>query len=173
MSKAAKQANSVQIPKLVCTIGSSPFIVNPLAGSETFLMQEANKGLVAEKIFTSMAENGKRADFLLCICDNRSDEDMFKIIGNTISRNMLSVNIDVLGFKGERLAVTVKVEFCMYEIKGPMWYLGLLGQLRTVVPNVETLHVLKISCHEAEAEYVAAAGYCANILDVSLCGYDL
>ncbi|XP_023736189.1 probable alpha,alpha-trehalose-phosphate synthase [UDP-forming] 7 [Lactuca sativa] len=54
--------------------------------------QEASKGLVAEKIFTSMAENGKQADFVLCVGDDRSDEDMFEIIGNAISRNIISVN---------------------------------------------------------------------------------
>ncbi|KAI3818838.1 hypothetical protein L1987_12659 [Smallanthus sonchifolius] len=57
--------------------------------------QEASKGLVAEKIFTSMTEKGKQADFVLCIGDDRSDEDMFEIIGNAISRNMLSVNTNV------------------------------------------------------------------------------
>ncbi|KAI3515647.1 hypothetical protein L1887_14548 [Cichorium endivia] len=57
--------------------------------------QEASKGMVAEKIFTSMAENGKQADFVLCIGDDRSDEDMFEIIGNAISKNMLSVNTTV------------------------------------------------------------------------------
>lgn len=57
--------------------------------------QEASKGLVAEKIFTSMAEMGKQADFVLCIGDDRSDEDMFEIIGNAISRNMLSVNTNM------------------------------------------------------------------------------
>ncbi|XP_076925984.1 putative alpha,alpha-trehalose-phosphate synthase [UDP-forming] 7 [Bidens hawaiensis] len=57
--------------------------------------QEASKGLVAEKIFKSMAESGKQADFVLCIGDDRSDEDMFEIIGNAISRNLLSVNTNV------------------------------------------------------------------------------
>lgn len=42
-----------------------------------------------------MAEKGKQADFVLCIGDDRSDEDMFEIIGNAISRNMLSVNTNV------------------------------------------------------------------------------
>nr|GEV06089.1 probable alpha,alpha-trehalose-phosphate synthase [UDP-forming] 7 [Tanacetum cinerariifolium] len=60
--------------------------------------QEASKGLVAEKIFTSMAENGKQADFVLCIGDDRSDEDMFKIIGNAILGNMLLVNTNVFAF---------------------------------------------------------------------------
>nr|GEZ89777.1 probable alpha,alpha-trehalose-phosphate synthase [UDP-forming] 7 [Tanacetum cinerariifolium] len=57
--------------------------------------QEASKGLVAEKIFTSMAVNRKQADFVLCIDDDRSDEDMFEIIGNAILGNMLSVNTNV------------------------------------------------------------------------------
>ncbi|KAK4770166.1 hypothetical protein SAY87_030698 [Trapa incisa] len=52
--------------------------------------QGATKGFVAEKIFTSMAESGKQAEFILCIGDDRSDEDMFEIIGNAVSRNILS-----------------------------------------------------------------------------------
>lgn len=56
----------------------------------SLLFQVATKGLVAEKIFTSMAENGKRANFVLGIGDNRSDEDMFEIIGSAVSRNILS-----------------------------------------------------------------------------------
>uniref|UniRef100_A0A5B6ZBG0 alpha,alpha-trehalose-phosphate synthase (UDP-forming) n=1 Tax=Davidia involucrata TaxID=16924 RepID=A0A5B6ZBG0_DAVIN len=57
--------------------------------------QEVSKGLVAEKIFTSMAENGKQADFVLCIGDDRSDEDMFEIIRDAVSRNILSANTSV------------------------------------------------------------------------------
>ncbi|CAK9133324.1 unnamed protein product [Ilex paraguariensis] len=57
--------------------------------------QGASKGLVAEKIFTSMFENGRQADFVLCIGNDRPDEDMFEIIGNALSRNMLSAYISV------------------------------------------------------------------------------
>lgn len=39
-----------------------------------------------------MTENGKQADFLLCIGDDRSDEDMFEIIGSAMSTNILSAN---------------------------------------------------------------------------------
>ncbi|XP_057506889.1 probable alpha,alpha-trehalose-phosphate synthase [UDP-forming] 7 [Actinidia eriantha] len=52
--------------------------------------QGVSKGQVAEKIFSSMAENGKRVDFVLCIGDDRSDENMFEIIGNAVSSNILS-----------------------------------------------------------------------------------
>ncbi|KAL3821398.1 hypothetical protein ACJIZ3_007303 [Penstemon smallii] len=53
------------------------------------------KGIVAEKIFTSMKEKGKQADFVLCIGDDRSDEDMFEIIGNSVSRHILSYQTEV------------------------------------------------------------------------------
>lgn len=42
-----------------------------------------------------MAESGNQADFVLCIGDDRSDEDMFEVIGNAISRNILSANTSV------------------------------------------------------------------------------
>ena len=42
-----------------------------------------------------MAEKGKQADFVLCIGDDRSDEDMFEIIGSAISANILSSNTSV------------------------------------------------------------------------------
>ncbi|GAA0140641.1 hypothetical protein LIER_01950 [Lithospermum erythrorhizon] len=52
--------------------------------------QGVTKGSVAEKIFSSICEKGNPADFVLCIGDDRSDEDMFEIIGSAMSRNLLS-----------------------------------------------------------------------------------
>ncbi|MED6147385.1 putative alpha,alpha-trehalose-phosphate synthase [UDP-forming] 8 [Stylosanthes scabra] len=40
--------------------------------------QGITKGLVAEEVLSSMSENGKSPDFVLCIGDDRSDEDMFE-----------------------------------------------------------------------------------------------
>ncbi|KAM3222225.1 putative alpha,alpha-trehalose-phosphate synthase [Capsicum annuum] len=57
--------------------------------------QGVTKGLVAEKVFTSLVEKGKRADFVLCIGDDRSDEDMFEIIGDALSRNIISYDTKV------------------------------------------------------------------------------
>lgn len=57
--------------------------------------QGVSKGLVAEKIFTTMAEVGKQADFVLCIGDDRSDEDMFEIIGSAMDHCVLSSNAAV------------------------------------------------------------------------------
>lgn len=42
-----------------------------------------------------MAERGKQADFVLCIGDDRSDEDMFETIGNAMTTGVLSSNTSV------------------------------------------------------------------------------
>ncbi|KNA05711.1 hypothetical protein SOVF_187820 [Spinacia oleracea] len=57
--------------------------------------QGVTKGLVAEKIFTKMAESGKHADFVCCVGDDRSDEDMFEIIGSAMNSGILSSNTSV------------------------------------------------------------------------------
>ncbi|KAF5472937.1 hypothetical protein F2P56_009594 [Juglans regia] len=57
--------------------------------------QGVSKGVVAEKILSAMAENGKQADFILCIGDDRSDEDMFEIIGNAMNSGVLSSSTSV------------------------------------------------------------------------------
>lgn len=48
--------------------------------------------MVAEKIFASMHEKGRQADFVLCIGDDRSDEDMFESIGSAQTCGVLSSN---------------------------------------------------------------------------------
>ncbi|XP_074302761.1 putative alpha,alpha-trehalose-phosphate synthase [UDP-forming] 7 [Silene latifolia] len=57
--------------------------------------QGVSKGLVAEKIFNRMEEIGKQADFVLCVGDDRSDEDMFEFIGGAINNGILSSNTSV------------------------------------------------------------------------------
>jgi trehalose 6-phosphate synthase/phosphatase len=43
-------------------------------------MQGVNKGLVAKWLLSTMQERGVLPDFILCIGDDRSDEDMFEVI---------------------------------------------------------------------------------------------
>nr|AWB09339.1 trehalose-6-phosphate synthase 3 [Tamarix hispida] len=42
--------------------------------------QGINKGLVAERLFATMQNKGMLPDFVLCIGDDRSDEDMFEVL---------------------------------------------------------------------------------------------
>lgn len=47
--------------------------------------QGVSKGLVAERLLSTMKERGLLPDFVLCIGDDRSDEDMFEVISSAIS----------------------------------------------------------------------------------------
>lgn len=43
-------------------------------------MQGVNKGIIAEYLLSTMRQKGMLPDFVLCIGDDRSDEDMFEVI---------------------------------------------------------------------------------------------
>ncbi|XP_043703368.1 probable alpha,alpha-trehalose-phosphate synthase [UDP-forming] 9 [Telopea speciosissima] len=51
--------------------------------------QGVGKGLVAEKLLSTMVCNGKPPNFVMCIGDDRSDEDMFESILSTVSGPLL------------------------------------------------------------------------------------
>lgn len=51
--------------------------------------QGVTKGLVSEKVLFKLAEDGKSPDFILCIGDDKSDEDMFESILNTIASSSI------------------------------------------------------------------------------------
>ncbi|KAI3909525.1 hypothetical protein MKW98_013942 [Papaver atlanticum] len=57
--------------------------------------QGVNKGLVAERILSLMQERGMLPDFVLCIGDDRSDEDMFEVIMNSIAGPSLSPTAEI------------------------------------------------------------------------------
>lgn len=52
--------------------------------------QGVNKGLVAERLLATMQRKGLHPDFVLCIGDDRSDEDMFEVITNASTTLCLS-----------------------------------------------------------------------------------
>lgn len=57
--------------------------------------QGVNKGIVAEYLLQTMKEKGMLPDFVLCIGDDRSDEDMFEVIMN--AKASLSPGAEVFG----------------------------------------------------------------------------
>lgn len=59
--------------------------------------QGVSKGLVAERILTTMKEQGRQADFVLCIGDDRSDEDMFENLADLVKRGLVSPNTSLFG----------------------------------------------------------------------------
>ncbi|XP_008800107.2 alpha,alpha-trehalose-phosphate synthase [UDP-forming] 5 [Phoenix dactylifera] len=52
--------------------------------------QGVNKGLVAERLLSTMCQKGMLPDFVLCIGDDRSDEDMFEVITGAVAGPSLS-----------------------------------------------------------------------------------
>lgn len=48
-------------------------------------MQGVSKGLAAEKVLSTLVSSGKPPDFVVCIGDDKSDEDMFESILRTVS----------------------------------------------------------------------------------------
>jgi trehalose 6-phosphate synthase/phosphatase len=52
--------------------------------------QGVSKKVVAERILATMKETGRAADFVLCIGDDRSDEDMFENIADIAKRSMVA-----------------------------------------------------------------------------------
>lgn len=53
--------------------------------------QGVSKGLVAEKVLMRMFNGGRPPDFVMCVGDDRSDEDMFESILSTVSSPSLPV----------------------------------------------------------------------------------
>ncbi|XVF84929.1 hypothetical protein PTKIN_Ptkin17bG0078500 [Pterospermum kingtungense] len=53
--------------------------------------QGVSKGLVAEKVLSRMINGGKPPDFVMCVGDDKSDEDMFQSILTSVSNPSLPV----------------------------------------------------------------------------------
>ena len=55
-------------------------------------LQGVSKGLVAKRILSTMQERGDLPDFILCVGDDRSDEDMFEVITAAVARGPASLH---------------------------------------------------------------------------------
>ncbi|XP_004507802.1 probable alpha,alpha-trehalose-phosphate synthase [UDP-forming] 11 [Cicer arietinum] len=64
--------------------------------------QGVSKGIVVEDLISSMRNEGKSPDFLLCIGDDRSDEDMFESIANLALPHISQVFACTVGQKPSR-----------------------------------------------------------------------
>ncbi|RRT69313.1 hypothetical protein BHE74_00034713 [Ensete ventricosum] len=57
--------------------------------------QGVSKGLVARRLLSIMQERGLSSDFVLCIGDDRSDEDMFEVISTSMASTSLTPTAEV------------------------------------------------------------------------------
>lgn len=61
-----------------------------LLSKTSAIFQGVNKGLVAERLLAMMKQKDMLPDFVLCIGDDRSDEDIFEVIMNAVAQESLS-----------------------------------------------------------------------------------
>ncbi|KAL6543863.1 Alpha,alpha-trehalose-phosphate synthase 6 UDP-forming [Orobanche gracilis] len=57
--------------------------------------QGVSKGLLAKRLLSTMQEKGMSPDFVLCIGDDRSDEDMFEVITSSIDGPSIAPRAEV------------------------------------------------------------------------------
>ncbi|KAG6654458.1 hypothetical protein CIPAW_05G147300 [Carya illinoinensis] len=70
---------------LESVLSNEPAVVNRGQHIVEVKPQGVSKGLVAEKVLLRMFDDGTPPDFVMCIGDDRSDEDMFESILSTVS----------------------------------------------------------------------------------------
>lgn len=58
-------------------------------------VQGVNKGLVAKRLLSTMQERAMSPDFVLCIGDDRSDEDMFEVIISSMAGPSIAPKAEV------------------------------------------------------------------------------
>ncbi|KAF7838348.1 putative alpha,alpha-trehalose-phosphate synthase [UDP-forming] 9 [Senna tora] len=69
---------------LESVLASEPVVVKKGQHIVEVKPQGITKGLVAEEVLSTLMQNGNSPDFVLCIGDDRSDEDMFESISNKV-----------------------------------------------------------------------------------------
>ncbi|GLU21586.1 hypothetical protein SLE2022_377180 [Rubroshorea leprosula] len=88
--------------------------------------QGVSKGLVAQKVLSTMVDSGKPPDFVMCIGDDRSDEDMFESILSTVSNPLLPAAPEIFA-----CTVGQKPSKAKYYLDDPADVLKLLQGLAT------------------------------------------
>ncbi|GMH17828.1 hypothetical protein Nepgr_019669 [Nepenthes gracilis] len=90
--------------------------------------QGVSKGNVVESLITSMWRNGNPPDFLLCIGDDRSDEDMFESIARLVSNQTLPSTAELFA-----CTVGQKPSMAKYYLDDTVNVVSLLQGLTTVL----------------------------------------
>ncbi|KAI3700095.1 hypothetical protein L2E82_44711 [Cichorium intybus] len=81
---------------LESVLANEPVTVKRGQSSVEVKPQGVSKGLVAKRMLATMQERGMTPDFVLCIGDDRSDEDMFEVITTSVgSGNCIAPNAEV------------------------------------------------------------------------------
>ncbi|KAL2338586.1 hypothetical protein Fmac_013032 [Flemingia macrophylla] len=91
--------------------------------------QGVSKGKVVEDLISTMRSKGKSPDFLLCIGDDRSDEDMFESIARSVSNPALPTISKMFA-----CTVGLKPSMAKYYLEDSSEVIKLLEGLATAAP---------------------------------------
>ncbi|KAI4373225.1 hypothetical protein MLD38_011375 [Melastoma candidum] len=80
---------------LESVLANEPVIVKRSQSAVEVKPQGVSKGLVAKRMLSEMQEKGMTLDFVMCIGDDRSDEDMFEVITSSVGSSCISPNAEV------------------------------------------------------------------------------
>lgn len=96
--------------------------------------QGVSKGLVAKRLLSTMQERGMLADFVVCIGDDRSDEDMFEEITSSINGPSIAPSAEVFA-----CTVCQKPSKAKYYLDDSVEIVRLMQGLASV--SDQTLHI--------------------------------
>uniref|UniRef100_A0A2P2M9K4 Uncharacterized protein MANES_15G136100 n=1 Tax=Rhizophora mucronata TaxID=61149 RepID=A0A2P2M9K4_RHIMU len=80
---------------LESVLANEPVTVKSGQNSVEVKPQGVSKGIVAKRLLSTMQEKGMSPDFVLCIGDDRSDEDMFEVITSSTAGPSISPRAEV------------------------------------------------------------------------------
>ncbi|KAA8522791.1 hypothetical protein F0562_009214 [Nyssa sinensis] len=93
--------------------------------------QGVSKGVVVESLIATMQSRGKPADFVLCIGDDRSDEDMFESIASSVAKPSLPAIAEVFA-----CTVGQKPSMAKYYLDDTVEVIKMLQGLATASPQL-------------------------------------
>ncbi|XWS63641.1 hypothetical protein CRYUN_Cryun06bG0118400 [Craigia yunnanensis] len=97
--------------------------------------QGVSKGLVSEKVLLRMVNGGKPPDFVMCVGDDKSDEDMFQSILTSVSNPSLPVTPEIFACTVGRKPSKAK------------YYLDDAADVLKLLQGLATATISKPRCH--------------------------
>lgn len=83
-----------------------------------------SKGVVVQNLIETMRNTGKQADFVLCIGDDRSDEEMFEAIASVVADHSLPETTEIFA-----CTVGQKPSMAKYYLDDPVEVIKMLQGL--------------------------------------------
>uniref|UniRef100_A0A0E0M0M5 alpha,alpha-trehalose-phosphate synthase (UDP-forming) n=1 Tax=Oryza punctata TaxID=4537 RepID=A0A0E0M0M5_ORYPU len=102
--------------------------------------QGVSKGMVVDTVIRTLINNENAPDFLMCIGNDRSDEDMFESINEAVSRSVFPTAPDVFA-----CSVGQKASKAKYYVDGCSEVIRLLKGVTAITPRREVINQSQVT----------------------------